>query len=180
METDMRMTSSLIAIMAIALAGCASTDDKRGESLRPKQSPEAAPPVASAVSPTNINSADDLRAVRDPNNPLSKRSIFFDYDNYGIKPEYSKLLEQHGKFLATKQRTKIMVQGSADERGSHEYNLALGQKRADAVRRALVLYGVKDGQIETVSFGEEKPRASGHSEEAWSQNRRADIAYPGE
>lgn len=177
----MSMRNSIVVAIAIAIAGCASTEDKRDDTVRPQQPvPDKVPPVATAAPQTNVNLADDLRAVRDPNNQLSKRSVYFDYDNYDVKPEYANLLEQHGKFLAARQRVKVMVQGSADERGSHEYNLALGQKRAEAVRRALVLHGVKDGQIETVSFGEEKPRVLGHSESAWSQNRRADIAYPGE
>lgn len=177
----MRMSNSIVVAIAIAIAGCASTEDKSGDAVRPLQpAPDKVPPIATAASQTKVNMADDLGAVRDPNNQLSKRSVYFDYDNYDVKSEYAKLLEHHGKFLAARQRVKVMVQGSADERGSHEYNLALGQKRAEAVRRTLVLHGVKDGQIETVSFGEEKPRALGHNESAWSQNRRADIAYPGE
>lgn len=177
----MRMSTSIVAALVVAIAGCGSTEDKRGDAVRPQQPvPDKVPPIATAAPQTSVNVADDLTAVRDPNNQLSKRSVYFDYDNYDIKSEYAKLLEHHGKFLAGRQRIKVMVQGSADERGSHEYNLALGQKRAEAVRRALVLHGVKDGQIETVSFGEEKPRALGHNEEAWSQNRRADLAYPGE
>ena len=177
----MRMSVSIVAALVMAIAGCASTEDKRGDVVRPQQPvPDKAPPVATAAPRTDVGVGDGLGAVRDPNNQLSKRSVYFDYDNYDVKSEYAKLLEHHGKFLAPRQGVKIMVQGSADERGSHEYNLALGQKRAEAVRRALVLHGVKDGQIETVSFGEEKPRALGHNEEAWSQNRRADLAYPGE
>lgn len=177
----MSMSNSIVVAIVIAMAGCASTEDKRGDAVRPQQPvPDEVPPIATAAPRTSVSTADDLRAVRDPNNQLSKRSVYFEYDNYEVKPEYAKLLEHHGKFLAARQTIKVMVQGSADERGSHEYNLALGQKRAEAVRRALVLHGVKDGQIETVSFGEEKPRTLGHDESAWSQNRRADIAYPGE
>ncbi|NJD33349.1 MAG: peptidoglycan-associated lipoprotein Pal [Betaproteobacteria bacterium] len=177
----MRMSVSIVAALVVAIAGCSSTEDKRGDAVRPQQPvPDKVPPVATAAPRTNLNATDDLAVLRDPNSLLSKRSIYFDYDNYDVKSEYAKLLEQHGKFLAARQRIKIMVQGSADERGSHEYNLALGQKRAEAVRRALVLHGVKDGQIEAVSFGEEKPRTVGHNEEAWSQNRRADLVYPGE
>ncbi len=177
----MKICVSIAAALVIAMAGCASSEDKRGNAVRPQQPvPDKVPPIATAAPRTNISPTDDLSAVRDPNNQLSKRSVYFDYDNYDVKADYAKLLEHHGKFLAGRQRIKIVVQGSADERGSHEYNLALGQQRAEAVRRVLVLHGVKDGQIETVSFGEEKPRALGHNEEAWSQNRRADLAYPGE
>lgn len=178
----MRMIRSIVvASLVVAMAGCASTEDKHGGSVLPQQPvPDKLSPVATAAPRTGASATDDLRAVRDPNNPLSKRSVYFDYDNFDLKSDYVKLLEHHGKFLAARQRIKVMVQGSADERGSHEYNLALGQKRAEAVRRALALHGVKDGQIETVSIGEEKPRALQHNEEAWSQNRRADLIYPGE
>lgn len=177
----MGMNRSIVAAIAIAMAGCASTEGRRDDTVQPQQPvPDKVPPVAAAAPQSKVNAADGLGPVRDPKNPLSKRSVYFDYDNHDIKPEYATLLELHGKFLAARQGIKVMVQGSADERGSHEYNLALGQKRAEAVRRALVLHGVRDGQIETISFGEEKPRALGHDESAWSQNRRADIAYPGE
>lgn len=175
----MKISISLAAALVIGVAGCASTENKSGEAVRPSQPvPDKVPPVAAATPRTKVSEANDLAAIRDPNNPLSKRSVYFDFDNFEVKPEYTGLLERHGKFLAGRQAVKVMVQGHADERGSHEYNLALGQKRAEAVRRALVLHGATDGQLETVSFGEEKPNAIGHSEEAWSQNRRADLAYP--
>lgn len=175
----MKIGISIVAAMVIGIAGCASTDNKRGEAVRPLQpAPDKVPPIAAATPRTTVSEANDLAAIRDPNNPLSKRSVYFDFDNYEVKPEYAGLLERHGKFLAGRQSVKVMVQGHADERGSHEYNLALGQKRAEAVRRVLVLQGATDRQLETVSFGEEKPNAIGHSEEAWSQNRRADLAYP--
>ena len=175
----MRISTSMFAALVIGLAGCASTENKTGEAARPQQPvPDKVPAVATVTPRTEVSEANDLSAVRDPNNPLSKRSIYFDFDNYEVKPEYAALLERHGKFLAGRQAVRVMVQGHADERGSPEYNLALGQKRAEAVRRALVLHGAKDGQLEAVSFGEEKPDAHGYNEAAWSQNRRADLAYP--
>ena len=88
------------------------------------------------------------------------------------------MLEMHGKFLSANPKVSIRVQGNADERGSAEYNLALGQKRADAVVRSLKIYGVKDSQMESVSFGREKPKALGHDEPAWAENRRVDLEYP--
>ena len=94
-----------------------------------------------------------------------------------MKEEYRALVEAHGKYLAANPDRKVTIQGNTDERGGSEYNLALGQKRADAVRRALALKGVPDSQMEAVSFGKEKPKAMGSNEEAWKENRRADIAY---
>ena len=120
-----------------------------------------------------------LPAYLDPKNAIStQRSIYFDYDIFAVKPEFAKPLEMHGKFLAANPKVTIRVQGNADERGSAEYNLALGQKRADAVVRALKVYGVKDSQMESISFGREKPKAMGHDESAWAQNRRVDLEYP--
>jgi peptidoglycan-associated lipoprotein len=115
----------------------------------------------------------------DPKSALSSnRSVYFDYDIFTIKPEYNQMLELHGKFLAANPKLSIRVEGNADERGSAEYNLALGQKRADTVVRALKVYGVKESQMEAISWGEEKPKATGQTEAAFSQNRRVDLGYP--
>lgn len=115
----------------------------------------------------------------DPKSALStNRSVYFDYDIFTIKPEYNQMLVLHGKFLAANPKLSIRVEGNADERGSAEYNLALGQKRADTVVRALKVYGVKDSQMEAISWGEEKPKATGQTETAFSQNRRVDLGYP--
>lgn len=113
----------------------------------------------------------------DPANPLSKRSIFFDFDSFTIRDEFRPVIEAHAKYLVANRTRKIVIQGNTDERGSREYNLALGQKRAEAVRRSLTALGVSDTQIEAVSFGEEKPKASGSDEAAFAENRRADIVY---
>jgi peptidoglycan-associated lipoprotein len=118
--------------------------------------------------------------LKDPNNILSKRSVFFDLDSFVVKDEYKPLVTAHTRYLGDNKGTHIVIQGNADERGSSEYNLALGQKRADAVRKVMALMGVPESQVETVSFGKEKPRNSGHDEAAWADNRRADIVYPGE
>jgi peptidoglycan-associated lipoprotein len=118
--------------------------------------------------------------LRDPRSPLSKRSVFFDFDRYDVKDEYKPLIEAHGKYLQTNKSAKMTIQGNADERGSREYNIALGQRRADTVKRMMQLYGASDSQIETVSFGKEKPRNQGHDEGAWADNRRDDIVYAGE
>ncbi len=116
--------------------------------------------------------------LKAPGSPLAKRSIYYDYDRYDIKEEFVPVIEAHSKFLMDNSDIRIAVQGNCDDRGSREYNLALGQRRADSVKRAMVLLGVADKQIETVSFGAEKPVALGQDEESWAQNRRSDIVYP--
>ena len=105
------------------------------------------------------------------------RVIYFDFDSFTVKPEYQGLVDQHARFLQGNRGRSVAAEGHTDERGSREYNLALGQKRAEAVRRALTLVGATDAQIEAVSFGEEKPAVSGSSEDAYSQNRRVEIRY---
>lgn len=111
---------------------------------------------------------------------LAQRSIYFDYDSFAVKDEYKPILQAHAKFLVENAGAKIYLQGHTDERGSREYNLALGQKRADAVRRIMAVLGAKENQVESVSYGEEKPKNPGHDESAYAQNRRADIVYQGE
>ncbi len=111
---------------------------------------------------------------------LAQRSVYFDYDSFSVKEEYKPVVQAHAKFLVENPTSRAYLQGHTDERGSREYNLALGQKRADAVRRIMSVLGVKDNQIESVSYGEEKPKNSGHDETAYAQNRRADIVYQGE
>lgn len=116
----------------------------------------------------------------DPANPLSQRSVYFAFDAYDVAPEYAPAIEAHAKWLLEHPDVKIAIQGNTDERGGREYNLALGQKRSEAVKQRLVLLGVPPSRLEAVSFGKEKPIATGHSEEAWAQNRRADLVYPAE
>ena len=118
--------------------------------------------------------------LQDPNSILSQRSVFYDYDSYTVTSEYRELVLSHARFLRDNASASVILQGNTDDRGSREYNLALGQRRADSVRNMMTLAGARDEQIESVSLGEEKPRALGHSESAWSQNRRTDILYRGE
>ena len=122
----------------------------------------------------------EANPLKDPNNILSKRSVFYDFDKYDVKAEYKPMVEAHSKYLTGHKDAKIAVQGNCDERGSREYNLALGNRRADSVRKMMNVLGVSDSQIETVSFGEEKPRAACHDESCWKENRRSDIVYSGE
>ena len=127
-----------------------------------------------AVGTVNAGSVDPLN---DPQGVLAKRSVYFDYDSYTVKPEYRTVIENHAKYLVAHKDRKVIIQGNTDDRGGAEYNLALGQKRAEAVRKALVLLGVSDAQVEAVSFGKEKPKALGQDEASYAENRRADIAY---
>lgn len=117
---------------------------------------------------------------KNPASPLSSRSLFFDFDSFVVKDEYRPVLEAHAGYLLARRDARVILQGNTDERGSREYNLALGQKRAEAVRRALAVLGVSDVQMEAVSFGEEKLRNEGDSEEAHAENRRTDIVYTDE
>lgn len=113
----------------------------------------------------------------DPKSPLFQRSIYFDFDEYTVKPQYQNMLQAGAAFLKQNPQQKIMIQGNTDDRGTAEYNLALGQRRSDAVRKALAALGVPDSQMEAVSLGKEKPKAEGNTEAAWAENRRADIIY---
>ena len=114
---------------------------------------------------------------KDPASPLSKRSIYFDFDSFVVKDEYRTIIEAHAAYLMKHPSSRAILQGNADSRGSREYNLALGQKRAESVRRAMTVIGVQDEQLEAVSFGEEKPRALGDTEQDYAENRRTDIVY---
>lgn len=118
--------------------------------------------------------------LTNPKSILSRRSIYFDYDKFDIKPEYRDLVAAHAKFLVTNRQFRMLIQGNTDERGSREYNLALGQKRADAIKKQLVLLGAREEQVESVSLGEEKPKNLGQDEAAWAENRRGDLLYSGE
>jgi peptidoglycan-associated lipoprotein len=128
-------------------------------------------PDANAVQQVNVD------PLNDPNSPLAKRSIYFDFDSYAVRDDYQPLLQQHAQYLKSHPERHVLIQGNTDERGTSEYNLALGQKRAEAVRRSMSLLGVADTQMEAVSLGKEKPQATGHDESSWAQNRRADLAY---
>jgi peptidoglycan-associated lipoprotein len=121
----------------------------------------------------------EVDPLKDPKSPLAKRSIFFEYDSYEISAAGRSVVEEHSKYLRSHPNQQIRIEGHADERGGREYNLALGQKRSDAVRKAMSLLGVAEKQVESVSFGKEKPQALGHDEESWAKNRRADVAYQG-
>ena len=121
-----------------------------------------------------------FHSLQDPGSILSQRSVYYDYDSYTVKNEYRDLVLAHARFLRDNPDAGVLLQGNTDERGSREYNLALGQRRADSVKNMMTLAGARDAQIESVSLGEEKPRATGHDESSWAENRRTDILYHGE
>jgi peptidoglycan-associated lipoprotein len=125
----------------------------------------------------SVVKAVELHPLDDPKSALAQRSVFFEYDKYEIAPAGRALIEAHSKYLVAHASASVRLEGNADERGGREYNLALGQKRADAVRQAMKLLGVADKQVESVSFGKEKPLALGHDEESWAKNRRVDVNY---
>jgi len=131
---------------------------------------------STASQPANVApiTADELN---NPNSPLAKRSIYFDFDSYIVKSDYQALLEAHAKYLMAHPNRHVLIQGNTDERGTSEYNLALGEKRSEAVLHDLETLGVPDSQLEAVSLGKEKPLALGHDEASWAQNRRADLVY---
>jgi peptidoglycan-associated lipoprotein len=118
--------------------------------------------------------------LTDPNNVLSQRRVYFDFDSFVVRPDFNEMVQAHAKFLLSHKDVKIILQGNTDNRGTAEYNLALGQKRAEAVFAMLKALGVPESQIEAVSFGEERPLENGDTDEAWERNRRTDIVYPGE
>ena len=164
---------SMSVLLVSLLAACAS--DKPAEVASAPVAPtETAAPVAEAPKEVAPVAADPLN---DPSSILAKRSAFFDFDKSAVKEADKPVVQAHGQYLSSQADRKVVVEGNADERGSSEYNLALGNRRAESVKKMLVVSGAKASQVSTVSFGEEKPRASGHNEAAWSQNRRADIVY---
>lgn len=119
-------------------------------------------------------------ALTNPNSPLSKRSIYFDFDSSAIRNEHRSLIESHSGYLKAKPNRSVQIQGNTDARGSREYNIGLGQRRAESVRQAFLLLGIPGSQLEAISFGKERPRALGNTDADHQENRRADIVYDGE
>jgi peptidoglycan-associated lipoprotein len=171
------------AAVALLLAACASTplDEQPPAPVTDRSAVTPAQPAAPGADPRAVARVDTapqaVDPLTDPASPLAKRSVYFDFDSFVVKPEFQSLVEAHGKYLSTHPNRRVVIEGNADERGSREYNLALGQKRAEAVKSRLRLLGVAESQIETVSFGEEKPVATGSDEASWALNRRADLNY---
>lgn len=178
--------------IALTLTACSSTPTKEQDAApvvdgrAVTQQPAGKAPIAvtsQPIKPAQIDSGTELAgraALKDPNNILSKRIIYFDYDSNLVKEEFRPLVAAHAKYLAGDRAAKMIIQGNTDERGGSEYNLALGQRRAEAVKQMMTVLGAEGSRVEAVSFGKEKPRVEGSNEAAYAQNRRAEIVYQGE
>jgi peptidoglycan-associated lipoprotein len=162
------LATRLAFVMLALLAGCHS-----GEKT-PQPVASSGPAANASALSTGPSTMDELN---NPNSPLAKRSIYFDFDSYTVKDDYQSLLRAHADYLRRHPSQHVLIQGNTDERGTAEYNLALGERRSQAVMRELETFGVPEAQLEAVSLGKEKPVALGHDEASWAQNRRADLVY---
>jgi peptidoglycan-associated lipoprotein len=172
LTTTALLITSTFLFTACSTTPTADTNAQAGNAASSAAPAANAQPVAAAPAPA----AAPAKAAQ-PIFVPTKRNVFFDYDSYVIKPEFTSVIEAHAQYLKANPDRKATIQGNADERGGSEYNLALGQKRADAARKSLELLGVPASQVEAISFGKEKPRSHGHNEAAWADNRRDDIVY---
>ncbi|MDB5805170.1 MAG: pal [Betaproteobacteria bacterium] len=173
----MKRLALLLACTAI-LAACSSTPKNQ---VPITEAGGGAPPSSGNTGPSTGNIQQVQAMTPDEElmqGQLAKRSIYFDLDSFVVKEEFRPIVEAHSAFMKRNQGRKVMIEGNTDERGSREYNLALGQKRAEAVKSMLRVMGVGETQLEAVSYGEERPKSTGHDESAWAENRRADIVYP--
>jgi peptidoglycan-associated lipoprotein len=181
------MKRFLLAVgVSAVLAGCGSAvklDSVPVEDLSGKRvaaggaTTGTASTGAAAVAKSDVTQVDLSKSAQDTSAPVGARTVYFDYDSFAIKPEYQTVIESQSRYVKADKNRKIAIEGHTDERGGREYNLALGQKRAEAVRRAMGLLGVNDAQVEAVSFGKEKPAVQGSDEASLAKNRRAEIAY---
>ncbi|WP_137893698.1 peptidoglycan-associated lipoprotein Pal [Ramlibacter sp. 2FC] len=166
--------------MVAVLAGCGSSVklDQPPVEDRAGSSAGAQGAGGSGAGQSGVAPVDLTKSAQNGVGPAGTANVvYFDFDSFVVKPEYQSVVESHARFLRASQARKVMLEGHTDERGGREYNLALGQKRAEAVRRAMGLLGVGDAQVEAVSFGEEKPAATGSDEAAWAKNRRVEFKY---
>lgn len=182
------MRAIWIALFSAGLAACSggpvseqSAADVEERKPSDTQSAQTQPVKPGSVARVDLTARPGQKSpLNDPANILSRRSIFYDLDQYDIKNQYKDLIEAHARYLRDNPRAKMLIQGNTDERGSREYNVGLGQRRSEGVKKMLLLLGAKEDQVESVSLGEEKPKSEGQGEPAWSQNRRSDILYQGE
>lgn len=167
---------SLTAVVLVA--ACASVEEQKSAAVAPQ--PSAAPAYAPSASPADRPGVAGT-ATRQSSSAAgkmgasAKNSVYFDYDKFDIKPEFDSVIEENAKYLRENSSLRARIEGNADERGSREYNVALGQRRAEAVMKSLRLLGVPDSRMEAISYGEEKPRWTGHEEGSWAENRRGDL-----
>jgi len=176
--------SILLAVFMVACSSKPMKDSSQPPVADKSPSSQSATPDDSAATKgaadSSMNGSSNMSPLKDPNNILSKRSIYFDFDKDEVKSEYRPLIEAHAKYLLATSDARVTLQGNADESGTREYNLSLGQRRAVAVKKMLNLLGVQDKQIETISYGEEKANTSCPDDACKQQDRRVDIVYQGE
>lgn len=181
MPTNKTIALAAVVVTAVGLASCAQKESY--SSLPPSGDSSADGPKVVEATPRvqRVEEADSgSDARRDGENILNERLVYFDFDKSEIRPEFRAMLSAHTDYLVSNRGSGVMLQGHADERGSTEYNLALGQRRADAVREYMIAGGVYADQLEAISYGEERPRALGSNEAAWAENRRVEILYTDE
>ena len=172
-----------IAVLGVALtAGCShrvrpAPGAANGTAAGTESSETAGANAANAAQSAEVANGTGAGVQGPTAEQLQQRTIYFDFDSSQIKPEYNDLISAHAKYLVSNPSVRVRLEGNTDERGSREYNIGLGERRAQAVRQALMLQGVADSQITTVSYGEERPAVTGHNEAAWSKNRRVDVVY---
>ena len=174
----------MIAGVVVTLASCSSAPLKKkggktNETTQQEQSNEYSTPREDSVEKYPAGGSLEVSSLNDPNSPLSQRVLYFELDSSQIKDEDRDIITVHAEFLAAHSDITIVLEGHADERGSREYNIALGEKRAKAVKQLMTLQGVAESQIQVISFGEERPVALGHDSSAWNLNRRVEILYTG-
>jgi peptidoglycan-associated lipoprotein len=171
-------TKMTVAVLPLALlAACASTPEEQTTSADTGAAATTAPAAGAESMGAGNAGASQMNPLDDPNSLLSKRVIYFDFDKADIKPEYRDIVQAHAAYLAQNSGTKVTLEGNTDERGTREYNMGLGERRANAVKSVLTLQGASASQVDTVSYGEERPVAMGHDEQSWGQNRRVEIVY---
>ncbi|GAB2481685.1 peptidoglycan-associated lipoprotein Pal [Comamonas humi] len=169
----------MAVLVAAVLAGCSSAPSLDNAPVEDKGAASANNGAGSgSAGQSGVSGVDLNNSAANGQGPVGvARIIYFDFDSYAVKAEDQATLDAHARFLKANSSRKVMLEGHTDERGGREYNLALGQKRAEAVRRALNVLGVQDSQMEAVSFGKEKPAAQGAGEDAFAQNRRVELNY---
>lgn len=186
MKAVYRLGISAIALGLLALQGCTGVRDKPADVEDHSVGVESGTGAGSGMGEDGATasgvSRDGELAISpfdNPESPLSKRVFYFPFDSGEVSPADRQILAAHADYLSRHPEVSVVVEGHADERGSREYNLALGERRANGVGRLLTLGGVANSQMQTVSFGEERPVAIGHSEDAWGVNRRVELLYSG-
>jgi len=169
----------VIASVVAVVSACSSPvklDESSNVPVEDRSGQTSSGPSSSGVAQVDATQQ-GLDPLNDPKGVLAQRSVYFDFDSYVVKDQYRPIVENHARFLNNNRNRKVVIEGNTDDVGSSEYNLALGQRRSEAVRRMMLLLGVQDDQVEAISFGKEKPKATGTDEASRAENRRADIAY---